>query len=278
MGGLVSIAMVDALTAEPASFRPAVVAPTFNNARTLGEILARLEVSGLAVFVVNDGSTDGTGDILADWQSGGEGRHVCVHPANRGKAAALHSGFEAADAAGFSHAVTIDTDGQLPPEDVPAMLAAAAACPAALVLGARDESARDYPVRSRLGRRVSNLLVRWECGQRVLDSQCGLRVYPLALARAARCRAEYFGFETEIIVRAAWEGRPIISVPVRCRYFTASQRVSHFRPWRDSFRAVAMHLLLLVESTRIERRATVLTRAEESASMEALLPLAGSAE
>jgi glycosyltransferase involved in cell wall biosynthesis len=270
--------MADALTADLASFRPAVVAPTFNNAGTLGEILARLEVLGLPIFVVNDGSTDRTADILSRWQSGGEGRHVCVHRSNRGKAAALRSGFEAAHAAGFSHAVTIDTDGQLPPEDIPAILAAAAACPAALVLGARDECARDYPVRSRLGRRVSNLLVRWECGQQVLDSQCGLRVYPLTLARAAQCRAEHFGFETEIIVRAAWEGRPIASVPVSCRYFAASQRVSHFRPWRDSFRAVAMHLRLLAESMRIKPRTAVMAQAEESTPMEALLPLAGGAE
>jgi len=270
--------MGSALITDVATFRPAIVAPTFNNAGTLGEILGRLEVLGLPIFAVNDGSTDQTGDILGRWGCSGEGRHVCVHPTNRGKAAALRSGFAAADAAGFSHAVTIDTDGQLPPEEVPAMLAAAAACPAALVLGARDELARDYPVRSRLGRRVSNLLVRWECGQRVLDSQCGLRVYPLALARAGCCRAEYFGFETEIIVRAAWEGTPIASVPVGCRYFTAAERVSHFRPWRDSFRAVAMHVRLLVESMRIEPRAAVLTRPEDSTPIEALLPLAGGAE
>jgi uncharacterized protein (DUF2062 family) len=225
------------------AFKPVVVAPTFNNAGTLGDVVARVVRLGLRVVVVNDGSTDGSADVLARFSP----EHVTVvaHAANRGKAAALRTGFAAAAAAGFTHAVTIDTDGQLDPEEIPALLDAARAAPTALVLGRRDDSAAGYPGRSRVGRRISNLGVRLECGLRVDDSQCGFRVYPLGLMGAITCRAGHYGFETEVITRAAWAGCAVVQVPVHCRYLPAERRVSHFRPWADSLRGVAMHFFLI---------------------------------
>src|SRR5439155_15804669 len=129
---------------------------------------------------------------------------LLAHHQNRGKAAALRTGFAAAAERGHTHAVTIDTDGQHEPTDIPALLRAAEQSPKALIVGARDEMAADYPARSRVGRRGSNFFVWLESGLRVSDSQCGLRVYPLELLRVARCGAGYFGFETEILTRAAW--------------------------------------------------------------------------
>jgi uncharacterized protein (DUF2062 family) len=116
------------------------------------------------------------------------------------------------------------------------------------VLGCRDETAADYPKKSRLGRRVSNRFVYWESGARVSDSQCGFRVYPLAVTRAVRCFSGRYGFETEVLSRAAWAGVPIEQVTVQCRYEIPEGRVSHFQPWRDSLRAVGMHFRLLVRS------------------------------
>jgi uncharacterized protein (DUF2062 family) len=226
-------------------FRPAVAAPTFNNAATLMNVLRDLGALGLPVFVVDDGSTDETGAMLAQWKGGDADRFVITHAANRGKAAALRSAFDAALGCGFTHVITIDTDGQLCAEDIPALLTAAEANPAALVLGMRDEFAADYPMRSRWGRRASNLMVRLECGQRVGDSQCGLRVYPLAVISTLRCRAERFAFETEIITRCSWAGVPIVSMPVRCRYFPTDQRISHLKPVRETLRAVGLHARLL---------------------------------
>jgi uncharacterized protein (DUF2062 family) len=224
------------------AFRPVAVAPSFNNARTLGDVLDRLAATGLPIILVNDGSSDETATIAAQWQAGDpHDRHVLTHAENRGKAAALRTAFDHATRAGFTHAVTIDTDGQLAPEDIPNLLDLAARKHDALVIGARDASATDYPARSRLGRRVSNLLVWLESGVRVDDSQCGLRVYPLRLMALMPCRAERFGFETEIITRAGWAGVPVLGEPVSCRYLPPDQRVSHFKPWRDSFRAARMH-------------------------------------
>jgi uncharacterized protein (DUF2062 family) len=235
----------------PPSFRPVVLAPTYNNAATLLDVLERAGRVGLPILVVNDGSTDGTSGILEHWKQKEEGdRLVVTHPSNRGKAAALRTGFEAGLEAGFTHAITIDTDGQLDPAEIPLLAAAAQRAPGALVLGCRDDQAPDYPGRSRLGRRVSNLLVRWESGARVEDSQCGFRVYPLALVRAIGARANRYGFETEVISRAAWAGLPIEQVAVTCKYDVQPGRVSHFRPWRDSLAAVGMHARLLLRSAR----------------------------
>ena len=230
------------------AFRPAVVAPSYNNAATLRSVLERSERLGWPIIVVNDGSTDATAEILQDWTIGRSGVWVMTHPGNRGKGAALRTGFDAAAERGFTHAVTIDTDGQLDPEQIPGLLERAARHPLALVLGYRDETVSDYPARSRLGRRVSNMLVMMEGGVRVRDSQCGMRVYPLGVIGHLRCRAGRYGFETEIITRAAWAGCQIVEAPVRCRYFPPGYRVSHFRPWVDSWRGVGMHARLLARA------------------------------
>ncbi len=225
-------------------FSPALVVPTYNNAQTLGAVVAELLELGLPLLVVNDGATDGTASVLEGFAADPRVQ-VINHPHNRGKAAALRTGFLAASERGFSHAVTIDSDGQLNISDIPRMVEAAEKAPMALVIGTRDDTAGDYPARSRTGRRVSNFLVLIESGLRVSDSQCGLRVYPLPLVTALRCDAERFGFETEIITRTGWAGGEVREVTVACRYEAPGKHISHFRPWIDSFRAAWMHSKLI---------------------------------
>lgn len=222
--------------------RLAIVLPTFNNAGTLGDIIAGAARSGLPIFVVDDGCTDNTAKILGEFA----GRVEIIHHArNRGKAAALRSGFAAAQAAGFTHAITLDTDGQLDPGQIPRFVERALANPQALVIGVRDENTSDYPNCSRVGRRVSNFLVMLETGMRIADTQCGFRAYPLEFIAAVPCFSGRFGFETEIITRAGWAGCPIEEIPVSCIYTMPAGRVSHFCPWCDSFRGAWMHIRLL---------------------------------
>jgi uncharacterized protein (DUF2062 family) len=230
------------------AFNPVVVAPTYNNARTLGAVIDGVTSLRFPIIVVNDGSTDETMTVLAER---GKAVNVTVnvtvitHAKNRGKAAALRTAFAAAREAGYTHALSIDTDGQHDPAEIPKLIEHARRQPQALVLGLRDESAPGYPSKSRLGRRVSNLAIRMESGLRVEDSQCGMRVYPLGLVSAVRCRAGRYGFETEIVTRAAWAGCPIVEVPVACRYLPAGQRVSHLNPFVDTVRGIFMHFRLL---------------------------------
>jgi uncharacterized protein (DUF2062 family) len=230
-------------------YLPVVIAPSFDNATALPGVLKDLASLGIEVIAVNDGSTDETAELLSAWAADGPGRTVLTHPFNRGKAAALRTGFAHATAAGFTHAVTIDTDGQLSAADIPRLLDAARDRPEAFVLGVRDITAADYPARSRAGRRISNRLIWVQTRVRVGDSQCGLRVYPLNAMPFDQCSAGHYGFETEVITRAVWAGVPLVQLPVACRYFAPAERVSHFRPGLDSLRAARLHLGLLLAAS-----------------------------
>src|SRR3954453_13031236 len=140
-------------------FNPIVIAPTYNNASKLPDVLRPLDAQGVPILAINDGSTDETPAILAKWAAEPREHPAIVetHPHNRGKAAALMTGFRAATKLGYTHALTMDTDGQLAPEQGPAMLNLAEPNPASLILGVRDVSAEVYPKKIKLGRRMAIL-------------------------------------------------------------------------------------------------------------------------
>ncbi|MCC6660297.1 MAG: DUF2062 domain-containing protein [Phycisphaerales bacterium] len=237
-------------TASGAEFSACVVVPVFNHAGSVGAVLDGIGRLGLPVVVVDDGSSDGSGDAAAAWAAAHPGARLVVerHAANRGKAAALATGFARAGSLGVTHAVTIDADGQLDPVDIPRLVDAAVAGPRALVLGDRPRAIAECPSRCRLGRRLACLALRAQTGLRLHDTQCGLRVYPLELVRAVRCRGGRYTFEAEVVTRAWWAGFPVVSVPVTCRYFPEGERVSHFRPVRDSTLHTVMQLRLIGRS------------------------------
>jgi uncharacterized protein (DUF2062 family) len=233
----------------PDGIRLAIVAPTFNNSATLRSVLNRLDAEGFAlIIVVNDGSTDATGNVLSEWsRERFEGRVVITHEANRGKAAAMFSGFVEARARGCSHALTIDTDGQHDSKDATSLAVRCRLDPHAIVLGQRPCD-RHYPFCSRLGRSLSNAMVRVIAGARVGDSQCGLRVYPLDVIKSLGTKTSRYAFETEILIRAAWANVTIVEEPIRCIYDLPGGRITHFRLLRDSLAAVVMHLRLFTRS------------------------------
>lgn len=224
------------------TFQPVIVAPTYDNARTLPTILDALRAAKLPIIVVNDGCRDESGSILSSWNG-----IVLTHSENRGKAAALHTGFHHARNLGFTHAITIDTDGQHDVNDVAPLLNLSRSNPAALVIGARSVG-DPIPAPSRIGRWISNTLIRLESGARVADSQSGLRVYPLNATLHLKHGAGRFGYETEIITRFAWAGLPILESPIHCIYEVEGGRTSHFAVGKDSAAAVLMHFGLLARS------------------------------
>ena len=228
-------------------FFAVVLVPTYNHANRLAGVLDGLRQLALPIILIDDGSSDQTPSLIAEWiAENPQVELVCKsHVSNRGKAAALQTGFDAARQLGATHVVTIDSDGQLEPSDVPAMLAASQQNPHAMIVGERPASMPLCPQRCSIGRRLANLAVRAECGLRISDSQCGLRIYPIELVNNVRCAGGRYSAEAEIITRATWVGYEVISIPVRCRYFAPHERVSHYRPWIDTVRQLGVHLRLL---------------------------------
>jgi glycosyltransferase involved in cell wall biosynthesis len=194
------------------------------------------------VIVVDDGSSDGTAE-----RAGGAGAQVIRHPKNRGKGAALWTGLQAASEVGAEAMVSVDADGQHPASEA-ARLANAQVPATALVLGVRDLDRDGAPRASRFSNRFSNRFVSWFSGQRIYDTQCGLRRYPVHGTLELGVRATGFDFEAEALVRAGRAGWQIVQVPVRVVYPPPEIRVSHFRVVRDPARIV-FRLLQTVATT-----------------------------
>lgn len=226
--------------------KPVAVIPAYNEASTLHGVVASAQPWVDAVIVVDDGSTDGTGDCL-----GSMPENVCVlrHEHNRGKAAALATGFRHALELGATHVVTLDADGQHRPEDIPRLLAAAADDPPAVVIGERQDKRSAAPAARRMANHFADFWISLAAGRRIRDSQSGFRVYPAELLRDGRFplsrSAEGFVLETELLVAAAYLGYPLRYVPIDSLYPQAA-RPSHYRAVHDTTQitlAVARMLL-----------------------------------
>ena len=219
-----------------------VILPAYNNRKTVGSVvrgtLARLP----GLIFVDDGSTDGTAEVLKEFT----GLTVVRHEKNQGKGAALMSGFEKALSLGFDHAITIDADGQHLPEDIPAFTAAIARDPAAIYVGSRKRVGAKVSLGSRFANRFSDFWFWLESGASLPDTQCGFRSYPLKAVDRLRLKKKHYDFEVEVLVKAAWSGVPLRSVPVTAVYLPAGERVSHFRPVKDFLRISHLYTLFFI--------------------------------
>ncbi len=225
--------------------RVAALVPAYQAAAHLGEVLLRLRALPAApqVLVVDDGSRDATAEVARQL-----GAHVLSFPGNRGKGYALLAGFEAL--ADFDAVVTLDADGQHPPECVPAFVAAAEAG-ADLVLGTRLITPQ-MPRLRRFANRFSSAWCSAIAGQRIGDSQCGFRLYRREVLRRTPVRASRYEVETEMAVRAARLGFRLAEVAVPTVY---GDETSHLSPTRDVPRIVGMMLRLTFEPPRAARGA-----------------------
>lgn len=239
--------------------RAAVVIPAYNHGPQLGGVLLKTRELGLPIFVVDDGSTDETAEVAR----GFAGVRLLSHGANRGKGAALLTGFAAA-APAADWAITVDADGQHHPADGLRLLQAVTPGEPALVVGNRRGMAHDnVPWTSRFGRGFSNFWVAVSGGPRLRDTQSGLRVYPVPEVLTLRPRGRRYQFEVEILALARLHGIPVREVDVSVRYRPGGERVSHFRPWTDFWRnartftrLITMRLLLpRATRRRLTRRA-----------------------
>ena len=224
-----------------------VLIPAFNPGRLLAETVRGALANWREVWVVVDGSTDGSHLDLA--AGGASAPRVIVRPRNGGKGAAVLTGAREALAAGFTHALVMDADGQHPADRIPDFMAASMKAPSAVVCG-RPVFGPDAPRSRLLGRMLSVGLVRLETsGRGAADPLFGFRVYPLdALVRVLeRGRGgRRYDFDPEAAVRLAWEGVPAINLDAACVYVRPERGgVSHFRYVRDNLRMIAMHARLI---------------------------------
>lgn len=203
------------------------------------------------VWVVVDGSTDGTLDALRALAREDPGIRVFALPRNEGKGAAILHGLRDAEAAGYTHALTMDADGQHPTNKIGEFMAASQANPDALILGRPVFDASAPRVRLH-GRKLSNWCAGLETlGAGIGDSLCGFRVYPVSPLREIMERQPWmrrFDFDAEAAVRLCWRGvRPInLSAPVK--YFRPEEGgISHFRYLRDNVLLTWMHTRLILE-------------------------------
>lgn len=226
-----------------------VLIPSYNTGEKLFETVAAARTAWTPVWVVIDGSTDGTGERLLAIARRDPGLRVLCVDRNRGKGAAILHGLRAAEAAGHSHALVMDADGQHPAERIGAFMARSQRAPGAMVLGVPlfDASA---PRERMIGRRISNFWAGVETlFAGIGDVLFGMRVYPLRplleVMEASRFMRG-FDFDTETVVRLTWRGVPAVGLTAAVRYFRSDEGgVSHYRYGRDNVLLVGMHLRLL---------------------------------
>ncbi len=228
-----------------------VLIPSYNPGATVYTTVAAARTQWNPVWVVVDGSTDGTAAGLQQMAAADPGLHLCLLPHNQGKGAAVLHGLQQAAAAGFTHVLTMDSDGQHPAALIPAFMQASLARPEAMVLGRPvfDASAPALRVR---GRKVSNWWANLEtlCAG-IGDSLYGFRVYPIQALAAVMQHQRWmrrFDFDPEAVVRLAWRGVKPINLDAPVKYLSADEGgVSHFHYGRDNLLLSWMHTRLMIE-------------------------------
>ena len=232
----------------PPSRTHVVLIPSYNPGRKVFETVRAAREQWEPVWVVVDGSTDGTGAALQEMALADPGLKVLIRAKNGGKGAAVLDGLTEASAQGFTHVLTMDSDGQHPPDRIAAFMADSAAHPGAMILGEPlfDASAPSIRVK---GRRISNWWANLETlWSGIHDSLFGFRVYPVVpLLRLMRSSLwmRRFDFDVEAVVRLSWAGVPARNLPAQVKYFTPAEGgVSHFHYGRDNVLLSSMHARL----------------------------------
>lgn len=234
---------------DPAAGTHLVLIPSFDTGARLLDTVAEARRFWPCVWVVIDGSTDGSGAALEAAAARDRGIRVLRRSRNGGKGAAVLDGLRAAAVQGFTHVLTMDADGQHPAALIPEFMALSVLHPEAMILGVPVFDASAPAVRV-YGRRISNGWVRLETlGAEIGDALFGFRVYPVAVLLAIMERSRWmrrFDFDTEAVVRLAWAGVPAINRPAPVRYLRGEEGgVSHFRYGRDNLLLGSMHLRLM---------------------------------
>lgn len=219
-----------------------ILIPTYNNENTLKRVIDGVLGYTKAIIIINDGSTDSTSDILGNYPN-----ITQVHlPKNKGKGNALRVGFKHALDLDYDFALTIDSDGQHFPEDIEVFVNALenSETKDVLFIGSRDMNQEGVPSKSSFGNKFSNFWFWVETGIKLNDTQSGYRLYPIRKLKDVKLITNKFEFEIEVIVKAAWRDVEVKNIPVKVLY-DESERVSHFRPFKDFTRISILNTWLV---------------------------------
>jgi glycosyltransferase involved in cell wall biosynthesis len=218
-----------------------VIIPTYNNHKTLKRVIDGVLQYTTNIIVVNDGSTDSTSEIINSYSSIDS---ISISK-NQGKGNALRLGFKKAIETGYHFAITIDSDGQHFPDDIPVFLEELDKNDTAILLiGSRNMNQDGVPKKSSFGNKFSNFWFWFETGIQLEDTQSGYRLYPL-LHIPKKYVTKKFEFEIEVIVRSAWKGILVKNVPIKILY-DPDERVTHFRPFKDFTRISILNTVLVL--------------------------------
>jgi glycosyltransferase involved in cell wall biosynthesis len=210
--------------------RVLVIIPAFNAERTVGDVVRACRETIDDVLVVDDGSIDRTAAAALE-----AGARVVSHSANRGKGAALKTGFGFAMQRAYDAVITLDADGQHLPREIPKFLVARAETKADLIIGGRAHLFDQMLPRRRMANRFSAWSIARCSKTNVTDSQSGFRLYSADLLLKARLRSDGFDMESEVIVRAGCDGFKVITIPIDLG-FVDGLSTSHYKPLLDSLR------------------------------------------
>jgi len=224
------------------SLKACVIIPTYNNASTLAGVVVDVAAYTDNIIVVNDGSTDNTGSVLASLH----GLTKVSYSKNKGKGWALRQGFKTAIELGYQYAITIDSDGQHFAKDLPIFIEKLETGGPAIIMGARNLNEENMPGKNSFGNKFSNFWFWVETGIKCPDTQTGFRLYPVGLMKDIRFFTRKYEFEIEAVVRSVWDGIKLEWIPISVYYAPKETRITHFRPFKDFFRISILNTILVL--------------------------------
>lgn len=217
------------------------VIPTFNNQESIKDVISSVLQTKFDLLVVNDGSTDSTKELLVTF---GSSIRIVSHQRCLGKGAALLTGFNYAIEHGFSHIISMDADGQHLAEDLNLFKSAIYLNPNKIIIGDRKlhrANQKNIPMSSKFGCKFSNFWVWIETGRIINDTQSGFRAYPVKNIPLERLNKSHYDFEIEILVKSMWQRIEVESIEITVFYPPKTERISHFRPFKDNYRLFLLH-------------------------------------
>jgi glycosyltransferase involved in cell wall biosynthesis len=214
--------------------RLAALIPVFEGAATIAEVVRGARERVEHVLVVDDGSADESAE-----RARAAGAEVLRHDQNSGKGAALRTGLAHLLGRGFTHAFTLDADGQHLPREMPVLLAELERHPGAILLGSRRRAPEDEVAgRNRFGNAFADWWVALAAGRELSDTQSGFRIYPIAAVLDLGTQADRYAFESEVLILASLRGMEVVSREIDVYNPPPAERVSHYDPWVDTVRII----------------------------------------